>query len=279
MLMSQRSAITVPTWLQPASWATVKVFLDDMFTHRYLMAMLMIVWLAHLIPSFTPVVGRTRKWLYDLTQQASVTGLIVMPFIIIALSFCWHSMLLPRYCLPALAALAPAIAYPLSRIAWPWASLVGVLFMASGINEVHARIKMYQADDETDAIVRAIEGFADNHLVIYESPSKMYVVCRYAPHLCQHAFLLDFEKGDFANITDSRIFVRDLARNYAKYYPTCNIMTWPELRKQPYFFLITNFLAPGVNGVVWEEGPYPGFNMRQLQKDVYEVFWPEKRKH
>lgn len=292
LLAQQRASVTVPTWVGPGGWEDItggwprlkgfllhaKLFLADIFFFPYFLALVVIAWLAQLWPSPRGPVQRRHG---DLLTQAGASALVLVPFALVGLSAAWHSVLVSRYCLPALVALAPAAAWLLAQAGRPWVLLACALMAATGASELAARrTKFAEQDGETEELVQALRLLRTSGMtargepIVFESPAKMYVVCGYAPELAPYCYLLDFEVGDIDNASPARVFVRDLARNYAAFYPRFQTVKWSELRQRPRFYLVPQFLSPGVTGRVWDKPPYPGYHAMPLRKDILDFFRP-----
>lgn len=293
LLARQRASVSVPTWLGPGGleeitggWPRLqgfllnaKVFLEDIFYCKYFLPLIVIAWVAQVWPLVRrPVRARAG----DVLTQAGATALVLMPFVLVLVSAAWHSVMASRYCVPAAVMLGPAAAWLVAQTRPPWALLACALMAATGANEVAARrAKFAEEDRETEELIQALHTLRSSGLtahgepIVFESPAKMYVVLGYAPDLAPYCSLLDFEVGEIENAGHPRVFVRDLARNYATFYPRFQTVRWSDLRRQPRFCLVPQSLRLGVDNVVFDKTPYPGYYARQLRKDIVEFFRPE----
>src|SRR5262249_17526440 len=151
-------------------------------------------------------------------------ALLALPIVLIIFSYVVQPALVPRYSLPAVAGLAPAAAWLFARLSWRWTLFAILIFLGQGGWQLGEEAKlMRKRDDQTRVLIRTLEGNTDSEPILYESPGDQYLVCYYAHRfgnqqdLLRRSYLIDFEKGDLAFEPASRIFVRDLARQYAKY--------------------------------------------------------------
>jgi hypothetical protein len=205
------------------------------------------------------------------TPQAGLTALVLMPVLLVGISLVLQPVLIPRYTIPAAFAFGPALAYMLRCVSWPWLIVAGVLFWGVGGVEVNRFATMSRKDDQrTDEVIKAIREQTGNEPVLFESPSKLYVVCRYAPELAGRCFLLDFEEGQIGYAPRSRVFVRDLSRKYNEFYALPHAEKWENVRKLKHFYIVPTFFVGGETNSL-HRGPYPGFYVRRLGKELYDV--------
>src|SRR5262249_27794428 len=132
-------------------------------------------------------------------------------------------------------------------------------------------------DRDTQNLLATLEKTTDSEPVLFESPAQQYPVCHYAPRLgtqqdlLRRSYLIDFEKGDLKYEPNSRIFVRDLARQYARFYGPPAIMKWSDFRSQyKHAYLVPAFLHIHADDA-WVNSPYPGFDARKVTDQLYEL--------
>src|SRR5262249_42920443 len=75
--------------------------------------------------------------------------------------------------------------------------------------------------------------------------------------------LLDFDAGDLGRVTTDRLFMRDLARRYAQFYPTPSLVRWADLRRRNQVFLVPHAFA-GTPAASAAKNPYPGFRVQPV---------------
>jgi hypothetical protein len=130
--------------------------------------------------------------------------------------------------------------------------------------------KGVEDDSATDELIGMLRQVPDKQIIMFESPAKLYLVCRYAPDLTPRCFLLDFERGEINFAPDSRVFVRDLARKYGDFYQWPHAEKWATVKKLKHFYIVASFFVGGELNV-FKPGPYPGFLVRRLGKDLYDL--------
>jgi hypothetical protein len=265
LLARQRTALTVATWVPPATAERSLAFLKDIFLDPYLVPLVVTVWVFFLVRDVRSGGGGAG----GLLPLAGLTALLLFPLALVTFSWVAQSVLEPRYALVAAAGLGPAAASLLAPLPrrWAWAvSAYLVVVSALGLSALASRYR--EEDGKTRELIAALRAGTDAADVIFESPVRMYVVCRYAPDLARRCYLMDFERGDFRPIHDSRLFVRDLARRYAEYYSPTSLRPWRSLRGLPRFYLVPTFFGRGApEGGVYPS-PYPGFLFRPVKQDL-----------
>jgi hypothetical protein len=275
MLFQQRSAITVSSWQPEADWKVARSLFENIYLAKPLAIGAIVAWVGALV-------GGTRARTLESEQesnankQAPLSALLLLPVALVGFSFLVQPALMERYSVPAIAGLAPAIAWLLSRTTAPFILAAALLFLVWGglqLNEQTA--EAHQKDEHTTQLIRLIHEVTDDEPVIFESPREQYVVCRYAPDLVKRSFLLDFEKSQTGFEPQSRIFVRDLARQYDHFYGTPPLMTLDRLRREKHAYLVGAFLSGGDPRATFE-GPYPGFVIRYIGLELYELI---RRQH
>src|SRR5262249_44585487 len=98
--------------------------------------------------------------------------------------------------------------------------------------------------------------------VFFESPTQLYPFCRYARPLAARCHLLDFDNGQIGRLTNDRLFMRDLARCFAKFYPTPSPVKWASVEGRSHVFLVPHSFkgTPAASALV----PYPGFKVERI---------------
>lgn len=270
LLLHQRAAMTVPTWVESAGPGWSFEFLSKLLFPAGLAAVLVAAWLARLAQGDSGRAERAEG--INLKALAGLSGLLVLPVVLIVFSFTVQSVLIEKYALPAVAGLAPSAAYALARAGRLWQiGLCGVLCL-TGVRELHAYAVQTRDHDEhfTAGLIDNLRQNTGDADVIFETQHNFYVVCRYAPDLAPRCFFLDYERGQIGNDSHFRVFSRDLARCYDAYYPVFGMKKWEGLRERQSFYLVPTFLGSGERAGRDPE-PYPGFTARPVNRDLYEV--------
>jgi hypothetical protein len=269
-LLSQRSGYTVPTWVSDPTPDMVVTFILVLFP-RYLGAVLGAAWLSQLFP------GKGGRDCLDTESGgrpavlAGLTGLILLPLILLVFSYAVLPVLVDRYALPAVAGLAPAVAFAVSRTSRFWASALCGFLVLLGTHHMGALRGWYdQRDQQTAELMDALRRHTAGEPVLFESSHELYVVCRYAPDLAPRCYALDFKEGQLGHIDAFRLFLRDAVRMYARFYPEPALMTWDVARTLPKLYLV----AQGGTHLESDAGPekrYPGFTPRLIAERLYEL--------
>jgi uncharacterized membrane protein len=263
IFLGQRSASPVVTWMPDTTWKSAMGMLEEVLLPHWLAALVIVAWLAVLL-------GASRPVSISASAQAPLTSLLLLPFILIAFSLALQPATLPRYSMTAVAGLAPVAAYLLARVPVKGIVVVCLLSAAAGAWALHARATVWQEEDAYHHyLIGAIRRLDEREPVYFESPTKMQVVCQYAPDLAPRIFLLDFEDGEIGNVPHDRILMRDLARRRSGYYPIA-MKHWAEVRTRSHFYLVPSTFAnqdPSRRVLP----PYPGYTIHKLNPFVSEA--------
>jgi hypothetical protein len=271
MLLEQRHATTVGSWIKYPDNKSVIALIGDIYAEPAIAMCAGVAWLGTVFYSGSIAVHRP---LLPMNRQVGISALLLLPIVLIIFSYAIQPALVPRYSLPAVAGLAPAVAWLFARVPWRWTLLAILVFLGQGGWQLNEQAMLMRARDrETQALLATLEAKTDSELILYESPGEQYLVCHYAPRfgLVRRSYLIDFEKGDIEYEPESRIFVRDLARQYSKFYGPPAIMKWSEFRSQyKHAYLVPAFLHIYADDA-WIKSPYPGFGARKVTEQLYEL--------
>jgi hypothetical protein len=265
LLLGQRAALTVPTWVKTAEAVDVGPFLLSVLLPRFLMVVPAMAFVAWLLRGRRPAGARG-----DPTAVIGLAALGLFPLLLITFSWTVQSVLVDRYALPATAAIAAAVAVVVAGLSRPWLLALCALLVASGTRHLYDLAQEYQARDrDSDALIAAVRRDTGEGLVVFEQPHHLHVVCRYGPDLASHCFLLDFEPGDFATVPRSRVFNRDLARRFAAFYGMPGLVSWDRIKSAPQWYLVSEGQGFGRGSSVDPNHWYPGFAPHRLDERLY----------
>ncbi len=269
-LISQRAAISVPTWLPSPDWQNASAFLKMVY-HLHIVVPLA---LAALIAS---AVRATRLgWLAGSglsvkgpPAQQALLGLLAMPLLLLAFSYMSQNVLIDRYCFPAIIGLVPLADFCFSRLSRFW--LVAAVMAVSVITSFELQNLAWYWNkwaNGLDGLRVAIVRTTDRDDVLFESPAYLYSLCHYARDLRSRCHLLDFEERQIGRVTRDRLWTRDLARRYARFYPIPSLMKWENVRQRSRLFLVHQdfFGKPLPSSTAT---PYPGFMAEQIDGELF----------
>ena len=269
LLLAQRSSFTVSTWLVN-SWPLLLLFMIS--TLYPLIFALMVVWLYQLFRA--RAVGlRPGANLPALSSLAGLSGLFFLPVILVLFSYCVQPVMHARYALPAVASLAPAVAFLVSGASRKVVIGLCLVFLLVGTVKLTLdTLGSKESDQGTDRLIDAIRKHNPVGPTAFEFPNSLYVVTHYAPDQAGHCYYLDFERLDIGYTPDWRIFTRDLSRNYARYYEKPALMSWEKVRQGSGQFLVHDafygLLPEDISGL---KDLYPGFVPRHVELGLYEL--------
>jgi hypothetical protein len=269
-LLGQRSAFSVATWVPEPNRQRVFLLLDELAWPQSFAILAIVSWLARLTDSlWKPSVCRKEPG--ELALQAGLSGLLLLPIVLIAFSYTVQSVLMTRYAVPAVLALSLPVAHLMHRIPTTWLFLLLALFFVEGESAIQKRARAWEAEtQDMDRLITAIRTETDNQPVLFDSPFLLLVLCHYAPDLASRCYFLDFERGEIGQDLDSRIIMRDVTRQFCRFYGIPRCKPWVELKNWPRFYLIPIFVHKGAIGGAWE-GVYPGFILNRRGREIYEL--------
>ena len=269
--LGQQAGLTVPTWIEPPDLEGVIEFGGAILFPRFLAGIFVVAWLSELfrrrLGGGRPEAGPEG----ELTALAGMTGLILLPVILIVFSFTLESVLRGKYAMPAVAALAPAIAFLVARASRLWAVVLCLFFVLVGAYTLDTDCKDYQDEEQkTQELIKALRNHIGAGPVAFESIHELWVVCRYAPDVADRCYFLDFELGQLGLVDNRRIIIRDLARKYAEYYGKPALLPWDDVRQLSKRYLV--FEQDGFRErMTRAEELYPGFVPHAIENGLYEL--------
>jgi hypothetical protein len=265
--LGQRAGLTEATWIEPADLAGTVNFVLELLSPRYL-------WVVVLAPWLSQLWGKARAGAEaapGLTPLAGLTGLLLLPLVLIAFSLLLQPTLVPRYGLPAIVGLAPALALVLARAGRVvLVSLLLVFLLAGAYNLREDRLKFQEEDEKTNDLIAAIREHSGESVVAFESNHELFVVCRYAPDLSERCRFLDFEREQVPDVEKRRVVVRDLARRFAESYGKPGLIALDDWKKLPKRYLVLDHET--AKRRLEEPGKaYLGFGLREVENGLYEL--------
>ncbi len=271
LLLKQRAAMSVATWVEPASLGWSFQFLGRLLFPTGLAAVVVLAWLARLFSAPEPEVTATPGEGSLLARQTALTALLFLPLVMIVFSFTVQSVLHEKYAFAAVAGLAPAVAYCVSRMGRGWLLALGAVLCLTGIREHHEYAQRLREHDQrfTAGLIEELRQRTGGEDVLFDNLHNLYVVCRYAPDLAGRCYYLDFEPGQIGNAPPDRIFARDLARHYEAFYSIPQLKKWDIVKTRPHFYLVPSYPVKAARPGDAES--YPGFRTRPITGEIYEA--------
>jgi hypothetical protein len=268
--LGQEAALTVPTWLDPPSVEGVIEFGGDVLFPRYLAGILLVPWLFFLLQARGPD-PRPEPRPSQAAALAGMSGLVLLPVVLIVFSLAIQPVLLGRYAIPAVAALAPAVGFLVARTSRVWAVGLCLFFVLVGTRTLMTECVNYQDEEQkTQELISAIRNQTGTAPVAFESSHELSVVCRYAPDLADRCYFLDFERGQIGLVDNRRIILRDLSRKVAENYGKPALISWDALRHLPKHYVVLD--TDGYQERIARAGElYPGFTPAQIEHHLYEL--------
>jgi hypothetical protein len=269
LLVSQRAAFTVPTWVRSPTLSTIAELGTWILLPASFAAVLLAAWLSTLLQKLVPPKGHPPATGEEVTAMAGLTGLVFMPAFLILFSFAVQPVWVERYALSAVAGLAPAVAFLVARIVRVGVLGLIVFFLVVSTQQLRNQtVEAREQDQRTDALIATLRQPDGGGPIICEHLSAQYVLHHYAPDLAP--FFVDHEPGQTDCRQNEYFFSRDLCRNYQAHYTVPKTIPWEALpNMSPRYRLIA--------GVPWSRSKvtflrhYPAFEMHELEHGLYQL--------
>jgi hypothetical protein len=269
LIASQRRILTVPTWIEPASIATI-------LRQGHLL---------FLVPSAGVVAGylllrvaQPSRWRPAVTgppaRTLPILALLLFPLALLAMSVAMQSVLLERYMLPTtvgLALVAAIAALPLQRwVGLALGSVAACAVVLVACLELKALRGAVQGDDARTARVNAIAErvIASGQHLVFARRFEAYPLIQARPQLADSVAVFDFD-GAGEGLMRRTFFERDLGRAVSRFYPDYHLVSEEQLRRWGRVVIVTDSA---------EEDELrrllPGLNITPLSTDEYEIEFP-----
>lgn len=267
-LVEQRAVFTVSTWVSDPTPELAKRFLIRLLFPAYLRPVVVFglfagIW--YLVQRRGEIRSRVHG---DLTFQAGILGLTLLPLVLIAFSFTVQSVLVDRYGIPAIATIAPVVAYLTSRVSRAWVlALCAYLIIGSGHFLGSESLRFRTIDANMNHLNETIRTRTGSDPVVFERVNQVLITGYYAPDIAARCFYLDFETDQIPDAGNYRIMCRDLIRQFARFYQTTPMMNIAKLQDLSRFYLV-------VDGRPDQKRPqeaYPGFAPHFMEGQLYEM--------
>jgi hypothetical protein len=272
VLLEQRSAFTVPTWVAPPTLSTITQIGTWLLLPASLSAVLLAAWLSKLFRSVVPPRGDAAGPPEGAAFLSGLTGLLLLPVVLLVISFTILPVFVDRYAFPAVAALAPAVAFVAARMSRPWVLIVGLYFALVSTHQLSSQAEeARERDRRTERLIATIRSHRGDKPVVCEQHLVQYVLHHYAPDLAPSCFMIDHEPGQTNYDAPDYFFARDLCRRYEEFYRAPKLLKWDALcaRRQSCLLVV---------GVPWTSArkaamvrAYPGFIARPIDPGLYEL--------
>jgi hypothetical protein len=266
LLRKQNAAYPI-TWAPPLTVDLAVGFLRKIFLPGHLGVLLLA---GVLLPWMLGVAGPgPTSALRDPSALAGLVGLALLPFFLILLSCPFQSIIVPRYALPAVVALAPACAEAVAHLQTPWVAAICAGLFVLGGHDLRW-LDVDYSEQRTTNLIEAIRKYAAWERVLFEYPHELYAVCRYAPDLADRCYGVEFEQGQPSPAALFRDGCRYFMRVFAKFYPVPPLLPWKAVSGLKRLYLV---LPAWQNrkGFGTADEQFPGFTARHIEAGLYEL--------
>lgn len=267
-LISQRSGLSVPTWIEATTGEAVVAMAYRLFvTPGALLAAGIVV-----LPT-ARLFGFGRRGTAEVAALAPFWMLLLFPVLITTLSFLLQPLLYERYLIPSALPLGILAAWSLpvrpSRIrVLLLGSAAAVLVIAMGREMRWYSRAVSITDWRIRNALRAVDRVVDSggpRPVIFVRRHEQYPVIQQRPELAGSVALIDFD-GEPDSLMPRTIFERDMARRINHFYPSHRLVRLGSIERGSAFIVITS-----ANEEAELRRLLAGFTVLRQEPDVYYV--------
>lgn len=261
----QKAAFNIPTWVQDPDLDGINTLLSSVLLPRGLAVILVVAWFSQLACRIGKVPGKRLPSLAvgDPAELAGLTSLALLPLVLILFSHAVLSVMVDRYFMVAVAALAPITAPVVARTPrLGQCVLCGVLFLLGAYDLSAYRKNMEEGTTQNAELIDSIRSLTWEEPVFFQSNAchQLLLIHLYAPEIAQRCFMIDFEQTEIPSAKPADLIGRNSMRVYAKYYSWPALMTWEEVRNLSKIYVVGEVTAP--------EERYPGFTVHPLKDNL-----------
>jgi hypothetical protein len=254
LLVSQKAALTRATWVSFPTVSSTLDFLAGLVSWKTLLPCLVAGGLCRLMGRQKSEADSNRNSGADLGVQASVLGLLLMPVMIVGLSWTVQPALVDRYAIVGLIGLAPVYAVALSGcpLAIRLAAVAGALAVFVS-NVDHCRQSWdYRMGLEVE-LQAELQTLGEDVPVIFEDRiSSMPAV--YAGGFPGNWSLADFRDDQLITDSNLRVVQRDVGRRIAEWYPVFRMRSVDSLADESEVVVVPYRTSEVAVGLVYPEG-------------------------
>lgn len=249
-LIGQRSALSRPTWISPATVSDTLLFLQAMIP----------LWPIALCAVAAAVSRAAAK--AALRRNADPTGvneatvvsptvhsarssllpllsLLAMPLVIVLFAWCLQPALVTRYAIVGALGLAPLFALMLQGCSQRILGTTFLVGFAALTSSIHDCVAQWKADGTArDRLVQELRQCPDKAVLIAENRILWMPILYHAPELASRFRMADFEDHQLMKDSNLRIVQRDVARKIQKWYPQYSMRPIDSLAMESEFFVV-----------------------------------------
>ncbi len=267
----QKRSLSVPTWVDPPSLVSVRLFLEGYFGF-YLLAIPVLGFFASRFrarpePEEVEPEEEARRF----PELAGMAGLVLMPAALVAFSVLVQSALVDRYTIPGVAAIGLLIAPIVARIGTPLRGAVLVGLLGFSTINLSAAVRHHAIVDSRRHEAVAILARLGDGPVLFRMRKDLYEFWWDAPNLRSRLFLWD-PTDLVRDVPDRLVIERDMARNHDRWYGVGKIAGLASFGDRPVVYLY-GLDPPDIPDLERSE---PGIRLRTIdaRRGLYEATRP-----
>ena len=274
ILLSQRAAYTIPTWIPPLELESgmlhLRVLSDPLMWSLGLIALVGAAWelLRRFLGWERPRPrGSERQSIRDL---AGMTALVAMPAALTVFSIVLQPAYLARYGITALLAVAVAAAWIISRTpAW----IAGVICVALVGLGIRAFIRFEEQErfehEYFESLAGDIRELTDGEIVVFEIIHDLYPICHLERTCRERFFAYEFAGPPGTPRANLLTVCRDAARNVQAQYGFPRVVRMAGLHELRRFYFVGAGLNPQIRSI---RDMFPGFEVRRVKGKLMEIY-------
>ncbi len=245
-LVGQRSALTRPTWISPATLEDSVLFLQTLFPSWQIIVCIAGV-LVHLAASKRVDPGGLFLPLpRGFGQILPCLCLAMMPLVIVAVAWTVQPALVTRYAIVGLIGVAPMFAAMLHQCSVRIQQIILCIAVAGfGSTMMACRTQWDLEQDDYISLLEQLEDCSSESVVIFEDRIQWMPVLHSHPEYSNRVKLADFSDRQLKEDSSLRIVQRDVGRRIQKWYPSYGLQSIDSVATGTPFYVVPYFHHDG----------------------------------
>lgn len=271
LIHGQRAGLSIPTWIERAGPMQLKNTLIAVFGPPSLLILMLVMWVSYLLRgTTTPATGEQadEQRDRDLRKLLPMSSLLLLPFVIIAVSILVQPSLVLRYLIVAIMPLAPLAAGLIERCSRRTITVAVLILLGMGAVSLIGKSRAARGLDQEflTAIAAIDQRVPPDGVIVFKRRREMVPVLRMRPDLIKRSGMLDFDDAVIPDVTRMSLFERDMSRKVERIYPEWGMKNIKELAAAGKFWVV----APLDE---YDElcRQLPGFNVADPESVLHEV--------
>lgn len=264
VLLGQRRALSVPTWLPPVDIGAVISFLGDLIPLTLILttSLVLALFSDRRDDSDAPSEGSEFSMVFRLLAYLGL-----LPIVLILFSIFAQPSLLGRYAAPAVLAYTLPCALVCLRCGrrTRLAVLCAYALMATANFWSYANGRARE-ESRVEQAISTLRRVAEAGPLIFESRSDLYPIARYASDLGDRSFLIRFDRNRPRGLSPRYVIESEAATHVTRHFGGPHVIDYPELKEMKRAVLWTAFADTSHFSI-----DYPDFDFIPLQQKGFRL--------